>query len=259
MSFAFVNLIYTLTLLVGMLLLMEAGRRVGSRRIAADAEGAKAGIGTVEGALLALLGLLTAFSFSGAAARFDERRQQIVDEASAIAGAYSLVDLLPPETQPPLRETFKQYLDSRLEAYRRMPDIGEAKEEIDRSKALQNDIWTQAVNATRQAEYQPVALQVLPAIGKMVDISAHRTAAVFTHPPMIIFIMLGALMLICSLLAGYGMASAKSRNWLHTIAFAVILALTFYVIRDLEYPRLPGLVGLSNFDNALVEVRNSMR
>ena len=85
MSFAFVNLIYTLTLLVGMLLLMEAGRRVGSRRIAADAEGAKAGIGTVEGALLALLGLLTAFSFSGAAARFVERRQQIVDEASAIA------------------------------------------------------------------------------------------------------------------------------------------------------------------------------
>ena len=41
--------------------------------------------------------------------------------------------------------------------------------------------------------------------------------------------------LIGSLLAGYGMASRKSRNRMHTFAFAVILALTVYVIRDLEF------------------------
>ena len=65
-------------------------------------------------------------------------------------------------------------------------------------------------------------------------------------------------MLIGSLLAGYGLASVKSRNWTHTIAFAVILAFTFYVIRDLEYPRLPGLVGLNTFDNVLVDLRKSL-
>ena len=259
MGFAFVNLIYTAGLLIGMLLLMEVGRRIGLRRISEDKEGARAGIGTVEGALLALLGLIIAFSFSGAAARFDARRQQIVNEGSAIGSAYMLIDLLPPETQPPLRETFRQYLDSRLEAYRRMPDLAPAKVELDRSKVLQNDIWTQAVAATRDTGYQPVALQVLPAIGRMIDVSAQRTAALYTHPPTIIFLMLGGLMLVCSVLAGYGMASPKSRNWTHTIAFAVILALTFYVIRDLEFPRLPGLVGMNNFDNVLVELRNSMQ
>mgnify|MGYP003288949674 CR=1 FL=1 len=55
------------------------------------------------------------------------------------------------------------------------------------------------------------------------------------HPRMLIFVMLAGLMLIGSLLAGYGMASRKSRNWMHTVAFAVILALTVYVIRDLEF------------------------
>ena len=54
-------------------------------------------------------------------------------------------------------------------------------------------------------------------------------------------------------------AGTKSRNGTHTIAFAVVLSLTFYVIRDLEYPRLPGLVGMNNFDNVLVELRESMR
>ena len=55
------------------------------------------------------------------------------------------------------------------------------------------------------------------------------------------------------------MAGSKRRNWTHTIAFAAVLALTFYVIRDLEYPRLPGLVGMRDFDNVLVDLRNDMR
>lgn len=259
MSFALLNLLYTAGLLLGMLLSLEVGRRIGRRRLAEDADGARAGIGTVEGAILALLGLLIAFSFSGAAARYDQRRQQIVDEASDISSAYAIVDLLPPEVQPPLRERFRQYVDSRLEAYRRIPDLAVAKIELDRSKVLQNDIGTEAVRATREPPYQQAALQVLPAIGKMINISSQRTAALYTHPPTIIFVMLGGRMLVGSLLAGYGMAGTKSRNWLHAAAFAVVLSLTFYVIRDLEYPRLPGLVGMNNFDNVLVELRNSMQ
>ena len=45
---------------------------------------------------------------------------------------------------------------------------------------------------------------------------------------------------------------------MHTIAFVVILALTVYVIRDLEFPRLPGLVGMNDIDNVLVDLRKSM-
>ena len=258
MEFVLLNLIYSVALLAGMLIMLEVGRRIGLRRIAVDKEGSRAGIGTVEGALLALLGLLIAFSFSGAASRFDVRRQQIVDEASNISSAYSLIDLLPPETQEPLRASFRQYLDARLEAYRKMPDLAAANSELDRSTALQNEIWSQAVAAASGSQYQNADLLVLPAIGKVINISTQRTAALYTHPPAIIFIMLGGLMLIGALLSGYGMASAKSRNWTHTIAFAVILSLTFYVIRDLEYPRLPGLVGMNNFDNVLVEVRKGM-
>ena len=77
MNFVLINLIYTIGLLLGMLLLAEVGRRIALRRMAADKEGARAGIGTVEGALVALLGLLIACSFSGAAARFDARRSRL--------------------------------------------------------------------------------------------------------------------------------------------------------------------------------------
>ncbi len=42
-----------------------------------------------------------------------------------------LVDLLPSEAQPPLRDKFRLYVDSRLEAYRRMPDLVAARAEFE--------------------------------------------------------------------------------------------------------------------------------
>jgi hypothetical protein len=53
-----------------------------------------------------------------------------------------------------------------------------------------------------------------------------------------IFGMLGALTLACSLFAGYDMAIRRRLNVLHSVAFAVVLSVTAYVIIDLEYPRL---------------------
>lgn len=61
--------------LVGMLLMMEIGRRAGLRRLARDPEKGMAGLGAIEGAVFALFGLLIAFTFSGGASRLDSRRQ----------------------------------------------------------------------------------------------------------------------------------------------------------------------------------------
>ena len=50
-----------------MLLLLELGRRFGVRRRPKETEGERGGLGTVEGAVFALFGLMVAFTFSGAA------------------------------------------------------------------------------------------------------------------------------------------------------------------------------------------------
>jgi hypothetical protein len=71
-------------LFIGMLFVLELGRRLGNRRLSTDPEGARAGTGTVEGAVFALLGLVIAFTFSGAASRFDTRHDLIVQEPNAI-------------------------------------------------------------------------------------------------------------------------------------------------------------------------------
>jgi hypothetical protein len=241
----------------GMLAFLELGRRIGIRRRTHDPEGASAGVGAVDGAIFALLGLLIAFTFSGAAFRFDSRRQLLIEETNAIGTAYLRIDLLPSSAQPPLREAFRRYVDARLEAYRKLPDISATQEELARVAALQGDIWTQAVTACRAEGNQSATMLLLPALNQMIDITTSRTMAAQMHPPTIIFVMLFLLALASSLLAGYGMAGSKTRSWIHMVGFAAIVATTMYVILDLEYPRL-GLIRVDATDQAMVELRQSM-
>ena len=228
MSFESLGAWLAFGLFLGMLLLLELGCRIGSRRLAADPEGARAGVGAVEGATYGLLGLLIAFTFSGAAARFDTRRQLIVEEANDVGTAYLRLDLLPTAARDRLREKFRLYLDSRLETYRKFPDIRAVEGELARSVAIQNEIWTLAVTATRDAP-APVTTVLLPALNQMIDITTTRTATARMHPPNIIFLMLGTLALVSAVLTGYGMAGGKRRSWLHLVAYAAINASAAYV------------------------------
>ena len=110
------NETYLLLFIAGLLfpltlVFLEIGRRFGRRRLAEDPEGARAGASAVEGAVFALFGLPIAFTFTGAAARFEARRNLIVDHTNAIGTAWLRLDLLPAEVQPALRQDFRLYVD----------------------------------------------------------------------------------------------------------------------------------------------------
>jgi hypothetical protein len=64
--------LFALLLFVGMVAMIEIGRIIGVRRRPQESEGERSNLGAVEGAVLALFGLLIAFTFSGAASRFLE-------------------------------------------------------------------------------------------------------------------------------------------------------------------------------------------
>ena len=107
----------------GSLLLLEYGRRLGARRLAQEGNGALTGLNAVEGAVFALMGLLLAFALAGALQRFDERRQQILQEATAISTAYDRLDLLPDDARIQIKAKLKDYLKARLELYRLPIDL----------------------------------------------------------------------------------------------------------------------------------------
>ena len=253
------QLVFTVTfvscLCAGILLLLEAGRRLGIR-LKYDREEEGAGFGAVEAAVFGLLGLLIAFTFSGAADRFNARRTLIAEEANAAEAAYMYVGMLPAETQPSERELIRQYLDVRLAIYRKLPDFDYDGAEMRRSEELRKQIWNDAI-AAEHASSLPSNVLLYPALVRMYDVGNLRIVAHLKHPPGMIFAVLMVLAFACALLAGYGMSRSKTRSWMHTLGFAAIVAISVYVILDLEYPRV-GLIRLDSYDQVLIETRKSM-
>ena len=242
---------FGLALFVLLLVFMEVGRRIGRSRLARDPAVLDAGTGAVDGVVFALLGLLVAFTFSGAAARFDDRRAMIVTEANDIGTAYLRLDLLPQAAQAPLRDAFHRYVDSRVASYRGDAGVEGFNEGFARSKQIQAEIWKLAVEAGRQPDAPPAAnMLLLPAVNEMIDITSTRAAALRFHPPWPIFVMLLVTALVCAVLAGHAMLRSRSPNWIHLIGFAAIMTVTMYVIADLEYPRR-GLIQVGDLDGIL--------
>jgi len=258
MNFETKLFLFTTGLFVGMIVLLEAGRRMGRKKYLIDPEGYEKGHGTIDGAVFGLLGLLIAFTFSGAASRFEGRRELVTQEANAIGTAYLRVDLLPSSAQPEMRELFRRYVDSRISIFENPKDAAGIKNNYALSASLQNDIWKHAVSACQAQDGAVDACKLLlPALNEMIDITTTRIMATRNHPPMVIYLLMAMMCLLSALLAGYGLAGNKSIRHVHMVTFAFIMAVVFYVIFDLEYPRM-GLIKVSNADLVLKELRESM-
>jgi hypothetical protein len=235
-----------LLLLPAMILLLQLGHSLRLRQKTAPQSSA------IEGAVFALFGLLLAFTFSGAVARYDAHRQLLLEESNDIGTAYLRLDLLRPEDQPPLRQLFRDYVTSRLHLY------DSASSEIsETTKQLQQKIWKAVVADAASPGANPDATKLLlPALNDMIDITSTRQNAFNMHPPGVIFLLLFILSGGCAFVAGYGM-TATARSWFYSIALALTVTLTVYATLEIEFPR-QGLIRLVHTDETFIQLRDSI-
>jgi hypothetical protein len=238
--------------------LQAVGRVVGEHRLRHEDEASTKGL-AVEGSLFALLGLLVAFTFAGGQDRLDARRRLIVDEANAMGTAYLRVDVLPKARQPVVRETFKQYADARIAFYKSLvTDRRVALVQHERAQELQRHLWGEVVAALAEpGPYLGAPTVVLPAFNAMFDVTTSRDVALRTHLPLSVFLLIEILAVACSFLAGLDMGRSNNHRWLHVVLFAGALAVTAYVIMDVEFPRI-GVSQVTGADAELVRVRAEM-
>jgi len=239
--------------MLGLLFLLEFGRRL-ARRHSISVEAAA---GTLDSAVFALLGLLLACTFSGAAGRFDARRAQIVEKTDALGTAWLRLDLLPAESQPALPDLFRRYVDSRLAICSNLQDVEATTAELQHSNALQSEIWNRAVATCGEKREPATTTLVVEALNAMFDNTTTRAAAAHMHPPLVVFGLLFLLALASAFVAGHGMASAPSAPWPHMLTFAAMISASVYLVLGLEYPRA-GFVRIDGFDQTLANLRRSM-
>lgn len=250
-----IGIIACLLLFSAMVLLSFCGERLARRRN--HEPGAKGGKSDVAaGAVFALLGLLLAFSYSGAFNRLDERRNILVREANTIGTAYLRIDLLPTDAQPPLRELFRSYVRARI-GYYDSKDEHEMTEQLKAAGRLQNDIWRRTVAVSDDPQRPSTRLLVMPALNDMIDVTTTHHAAVLTHNELLVMTTLFVVALVAAGLAGYSITGDCVRQRVHSIAFAFVVAFSIYMIFDIDYPRR-GLVRLDHINQLLEQLEQSM-
>jgi hypothetical protein len=244
-----------LLFLVGILLCMELGVRWGGRKRLPTGE--VRGFGPLEAGVFSLLGLLVAFTFGDAMTRWEMRRQLMVQEANAIGTAYLRLDLLQADDRRGLQRQFRRYVDARLDLYAALHGEEDPVDQRRLVAQLQDSIWTAAAKARHCEETNTADLMMVPALNQMIDLTTTRDAVTRAHPPTIIYLLLFAVSLIAALIAGYGIGMHTRRSIPHMAAYALVTAISMWVILELEFPRR-GLIRLDPTDQLLHEVRARM-
>ena len=162
----------------------------------------------------------------------------------------------PEAAQPQIRDDYRAYLDARLAFYTNLiPDRVKALEELALSEKLQKKIWTESVAAAKTGPPAALARRRLsqrndrhhhyaPCRAADASPGANLRDAVVACPGQ-----------LCH--RGVRNRRYRQRWWLHTIVYATALTLTVYTIIDLEFPRA-GIIRVDRYDQALVDLRNSM-
>src|SRR5262249_41958156 len=123
MTFALFLVAITAVFFISSLILLNYGRYLGLRYLRYQGADTMAGLASVETAVFALIGLLVAFTVSGALQCFDERRQLVTQEANAVSAAYDRLGLFEREAARDLKTKLKDYVHARIELYRMPHDF----------------------------------------------------------------------------------------------------------------------------------------
>jgi len=241
----------------GMLICMTLAHRLGRARRRRHPGAGEQGQNTIESAVFGLLGLLLAFTFSGAAGRFEDRRHLIMEEANAIGTAWLRLDLFPAAEQPFIRDHFRRYVDARLAIYRAVEDSQALRVAAASADAAQRQLWESVVPVLNANDNQRLVNVVVPAFNEMFDLATARMMAMETHQPLLVFGVLVALMLLAAVVSGLSMSANDRLSPLHMLVFAGTLALAAWLILDLEFPRL-GLMRIDSHDHLITDLRATM-
>jgi hypothetical protein len=123
---------------------IEMGQRLGARRRRLADHEPEGPVGNVVGATLGLLGFMVALTVGAATARFDARKEALIEGVNAIETASFNASLLPEAHKSEIRKLLREYVEIRLE----MPKLFDNPEEFRkldaRVRSLQRALWSHA-------------------------------------------------------------------------------------------------------------------
>jgi len=254
--YAVPSAVIALAILCLMAACLEMGHRFGRSRANASTEASRQHINGIQSAILGLLALLLAFTFSLALQRFDSRSEAVVDEANAIGTAFLRADLLPPPLRNEARVAISSYLDLRIqEATLPLPDREARAKANAGAAAAQAGIWNIAVRALQLDANSRAPVLFVEAVNQLIDSYGKRSAALSRHVPELVLLLLFVTFLLAGAVVGFAAGVANHRPTLVTYMLVGLMAVLVFIVLDLDRPRR-GVVQVNH--TSLLELQSSL-
>jgi hypothetical protein len=191
---------------------------------------------TLEAAVLGLLALMISFTFAMALTLFEARRDAVLNEANAIGTTALRARLLPAPHDARAVKLLRDYVQIRLDLYRRAPSARELDAAIDRSNAIQTSLW-QEVKAVEAVEKGMVPTGLfIQTLNEMIDNQEKRVTAYRNRVPDIALMALYAIAFIAVAFAGFGAELDSRRSRLPVYLTGMIVCAVLLLIQDLGRP-----------------------
>ncbi|MDH3685695.1 MAG: hypothetical protein OEP95_05685 [Myxococcales bacterium] len=214
----------------------EIGYRLGKARLDAPDSFRSLMSGT-GAATLGLLGLLLGFALSMAIARWDIRRDVIVDESNAIGTLSLRAGLLEEPLRGELREALRAYTDARIALGGSRSDPEELRAARIESEALHTAIWSVIERANRPTTMNATLSSLISAANELIDLHELRLASVENRLPAALFLLLLAVGALAIAFLAWSFGAASQRGRTPMLLLALLVGAVLLLIMDVNRPQ----------------------
>jgi hypothetical protein len=215
------------------LIATEIGRRLA---LHIGHRGADDNFNTLEAAIIGVLALMIGFTFAMALARFESRRDAVMDEANAIGTTALRARMLAVPHDRQVLGLLRDYVKVRLDLTQRIATHTDLATTIERSNALQEAMWREAMMVAAKDNAMVPAGLFIQALNDMIDNQGKRLAAVRNHVPDVVVLSLFAVAAVASAFSGYARGLDRQRSAMPSYIIALLVCGVILLILDLDRP-----------------------
>ena len=225
-------------LFFSMLTAIWIGYKIGLKKTITDNKNSE-----ISSSLLGLLALILGFTFAMAGSRYENRKNNLIDEANCIGTAILRSDIYPDSLKNEFKKDFEAYLNSRRDYYLLDNDEVKLTASLKQSAVASERLWNRATFFSKDKDYFIQSNMMIPALNQMFDSASTSNMVLNSKVPETIVYLLLTFSVIISFFIGYNSGLEKKINTKFITGFCYLICIVIFITLDLDRPRR-GLIKL---------------
>lgn len=242
MTHSFLNDLSALNIVIilffSMLIAIWIGYKTGLKKTKSETKNSE-----ISSSLLGLLALILGFTFAMAGSRYENRKNNLIDEANCIGTAILRADIYPDSLKNEFKKDFDSYLNSRKDYYTLDRDEAMLNVSLKQSAVASDKLWNRAAFYAKDKDFFIQSNMMLPALNAMFDSASKSNMVLNSKVPETIIYLSLVFSIIISFFVGYNSGLEKNLTKKFILGFCFLICVVIFITLDLDRPRR-GLIKL---------------